>query len=204
MRLLYFKSAVLFCILFISSFSVRATDYYVAQSGDDAANGSKTAPWKTIQHAADSVSAGDTVNIFPGIYRETVIINNSGSSNSPIVFRAENPTNRPIICGSEPASDFSWQDEGDGLFSTDISSLSNIPEMIYEKNIPLDFFDGYSISPKSSSSKISPTALLNIQKQKSRIGQSKLYGNITKTGGKLKAEARQVIALQTFLPMQFI
>ncbi len=53
--------------------------YYVATDGDDANPGSITQPWRTIQHAADTVSAGDTVFIRGGVYNEAVFITVSGS-----------------------------------------------------------------------------------------------------------------------------
>ncbi len=61
--------------------------YYVAVSGDDANAGTKAAPWRTIQHAADTVGPGDTVLIRGGVYQETVTINVSGTAGSPITFQ---------------------------------------------------------------------------------------------------------------------
>jgi hypothetical protein len=53
-----------FALLF-STPAVAAT-WHVATTGDDAAAGTSGAPWKTIQHAADRVVAGDTVVIHAG------------------------------------------------------------------------------------------------------------------------------------------
>ena len=45
--------------------------YYVsAAEGNDADNGSEDCPFATIQHAADTVSSGDTVYVKAGVYRE--------------------------------------------------------------------------------------------------------------------------------------
>jgi hypothetical protein len=74
--------------------------YYVAPNGDDshtkaqAANSST--PWRTLQKAADSVVAGDTVVVKDGIYTTSqtdylVRFNEkSGTAGSPIRFVAEN------------------------------------------------------------------------------------------------------------------
>ncbi len=63
--------------------------YVVDPAGDDANGGDVAAPWRTIQHAASSVSPGDTVTIHPGTYQESVNVSHSGSSGSPITFVAD-------------------------------------------------------------------------------------------------------------------
>lgn len=54
--------------------------YYVAPGGDDHASGSIDAPWATIQHAADTASAGDTVLVRQGSYNEHVHLHRSGDA----------------------------------------------------------------------------------------------------------------------------
>jgi uncharacterized protein DUF1565 len=39
------------------------TSYFVSTSGNDSNAGTEAAPWRTIQHAADTARAGATVNI---------------------------------------------------------------------------------------------------------------------------------------------
>jgi len=46
----------------------EAADRYVAPGGDDGGAGTEGDPWATLQHAADSVAAGDTVHVAPGDY----------------------------------------------------------------------------------------------------------------------------------------
>ena len=49
----------------------------------------KAAPWRTIQHAADTVRAGSTVNVRGGIYGELVSIKASGNATDGyITFRS--------------------------------------------------------------------------------------------------------------------
>jgi hypothetical protein len=62
--------------------------YYVAPDGDDTADGSEAAPWLTLQHAADSVVAGDTVVVRPGQYAG-MHIQSSGTDGQWIRFLAE-------------------------------------------------------------------------------------------------------------------
>jgi hypothetical protein len=58
----------------------RDHNFYVSMQGSDAAPGSLTRPWRTIQHAVDSIVAGDTANVRGGVYLEAVDIRTSGSS----------------------------------------------------------------------------------------------------------------------------
>lgn len=62
--------------------------YYVAPGGSDANPGTESQPWLTIQHAAETVVAGDTVYIKAGTYREHIELQNSGSPGHYIVYTA--------------------------------------------------------------------------------------------------------------------
>lgn len=65
-----------------------AAQYYVSPSGSDAAPGTVSAPWKTLQHAADVVGPGDRVTAgvgnYVGFYLDT-----SGTAAAPIEFKAD-------------------------------------------------------------------------------------------------------------------
>lgn len=52
--------------------AVHAQTYYVSPKGADTNDGGFAAPWRTIQKAADSVRAGDTIEVMAGTYREHV------------------------------------------------------------------------------------------------------------------------------------
>ncbi len=62
--------------------------YYVAPNGDDSNPGTFDKPWKTIQKAANTLAAGDTVYIRAGTYHERVEPQNSGSAGKPILYAA--------------------------------------------------------------------------------------------------------------------
>jgi hypothetical protein len=68
--------------------------YYVDQShpqASDANPGTESLPWLTIQHAADTVWAGDTVIVKPGAYNERITFE-SGTRGAPgqlISFKAQ-------------------------------------------------------------------------------------------------------------------
>jgi parallel beta-helix repeat protein len=68
------------------------TTYYVSTTGSDTGAGSSAAPFRTIQHAADLVGAGDTVIVRAGSYAGFILGWDSptaGTSSAPIVFKAD-------------------------------------------------------------------------------------------------------------------
>ncbi len=69
----------------VSPHNPNGSTYVVATSGNDDNDGSEAAPWRTIQHAADSVAAGDTVLIRGGSYNEAVFMNVSGSEADGVI-----------------------------------------------------------------------------------------------------------------------
>ena len=74
--------------------------YYVNAKAKFNGNGSKTAPFKTINEAAALARAGDEVIVAPGIYREQVIPRSGGSEDKRIVYKSEKPLGA-VISGAE-------------------------------------------------------------------------------------------------------
>jgi hypothetical protein len=66
--------------------ALRAHSYHVAPSGSDLGDGSPTRPWRSIQRAADAVKPGDSVNVLPGDYHESVSIRRGGTESARIRF----------------------------------------------------------------------------------------------------------------------
>ncbi|MCX6718372.1 MAG: right-handed parallel beta-helix repeat-containing protein, partial [Candidatus Staskawiczbacteria bacterium] len=94
-------SAILFCavLLFLGlAGQAFAATYYVAKTGSDSADGSQGSPWLTIQHAADTATAGDTVNVAAGEYHAQVAFTKSGTAGHPIIFQTD-PADPAIIDG---------------------------------------------------------------------------------------------------------
>ena len=71
-RKLFFIFVILISI-FVSGSFILGNTYYVATNGNDTDTGGIGDPFKTIQKAADSMSAGDTCLIRGGIYYEVVL-----------------------------------------------------------------------------------------------------------------------------------
>jgi hypothetical protein len=82
-------SVVVFLVCVSGAFGQPNTSLYVSTRGNDSNPGSQAAPWRTIQHAADTAHAGSTVNVMGGTYEELVSINASGnSSDGFLTFRS--------------------------------------------------------------------------------------------------------------------
>src|SRR5690349_10907603 len=56
------------CALQTLELRVLLTSYFVDPAGSDFASGSASAPFQTLQHAADRVRPGDVVTVRPGNY----------------------------------------------------------------------------------------------------------------------------------------
>jgi len=65
--------------------AAAASTFHVATTGDDSAAGTDAAPWRTIQHAADSVAPGDTVMIHAGTYTG-FLVQTKATQTAPIAF----------------------------------------------------------------------------------------------------------------------
>jgi hypothetical protein len=106
-------------------FQVKGNVYYVSPTGNNSAKGTKKQPWKTIQHAAVTVTAGDRVMIAAGVYNERVAIKNSGTAERPISYIGEKGA---VIDGLNAA--------GYNLFDTNGQSYINISGLKVQNALP--------------------------------------------------------------------
>jgi len=92
-------------------------EYFVSPTGNDAWSGKLTTPagndgpWRTLAKAAASATAGDTVQVRAGVYREVLQPASDGEPGKPVVFRAY-AEEQPVITGADPLTD--WQPDKDG------------------------------------------------------------------------------------------
>ncbi|NIM17494.1 MAG: DUF1565 domain-containing protein, partial [Candidatus Aminicenantes bacterium] len=98
---------ILIIIAVVTCGQAYAANYYVAKSGNDANPGTEAQPWLTIQKAADTMVAGDTVYIKAGTYKERVIPQNSGSAGNYITYTAYS-NDAVIIDGSGISLPYDW------------------------------------------------------------------------------------------------
>jgi hypothetical protein len=94
------------CLAIAAASSSAQTTYFVATTGSDASSGlSEQAAWRTLQHGASLVHAGDTVIVLPGTYAGFNIGEaNSGTPGAPITFHAQ-----PGVIVNTAASRFNGQ-----------------------------------------------------------------------------------------------
>jgi MYXO-CTERM domain-containing protein len=95
-----------------------------AAVGDDGNPGTEAQPKKSITGAADVAGPGDTVVVFPGVYREQVLPR-GGSVNNPLVFRARG--DGVILDGAQEdiaAGAATWTSAGNGVWFTSFAGES--------------------------------------------------------------------------------
>lgn len=74
--------------------------YYVSTTGKDSNPGTLKAPWRHIQHAANSVRPGDAVEVEGGIYNEIVTMKTSGNATQGYITFTNYPGQTPILDGA--------------------------------------------------------------------------------------------------------
>jgi hypothetical protein len=84
------------------------TMYWVATTGSDSNAGTSTAPFRTINRAAQVAQAGDVVTIRAGTYRESVAVRNAGTGTRRIVFQAEQRGQVVLTGGSHNFAPERW------------------------------------------------------------------------------------------------
>src|SRR5437016_8843838 len=93
------KFSTLFILLACVSgaFGQSNSSLYVSTTGDDSNPGTQTAPWRTVQHAADTVRAGSTVNVRGGVYEELVSIKASGNATDGYITLRSYPGETAVL-----------------------------------------------------------------------------------------------------------
>ena len=100
-----FLSLVVLLVCVSGAFGQPNSSFYVSTTGDDANPGTQTAPWRTLQHAADIVRAGSTVNVRGGIYEELVSIKASGNATDGYITFQSYPGETAVLDAEHFAPD---------------------------------------------------------------------------------------------------
>ena len=95
MRLSLLTALIGLLILSLAS-GMHAAVYHVSSSGNDAANGSSSSPWRTLAKANSVLVAGDIVMVHAGQYGDGVHPTNSGQAGNPITYQAA-PGEHPVL-----------------------------------------------------------------------------------------------------------
>jgi hypothetical protein len=99
----------------LESRTLLSTSWFVSPSGSPSNPGTISAPFKTIQQAANVAQAGDKVEIRAGIYHETVAPQHAGTASAPIIFEAYNGES-VTVSGADAVS--GWSNAGGSIYTT--------------------------------------------------------------------------------------
>ena len=126
-----FKRLLLTLIFAFSFLQFFSTTYYVAPSssgGSDSNAGTFAAPFETLQYAINQLSAGDILYIREGTYRETITIDEDGTSGNLITI--QNYNNEVVTIDGTVDVTGTWSNYGSvsgayqlTSYSTDITQL---------------------------------------------------------------------------------
>jgi len=109
------------------TYVAMAKEYHVAINGDDTHAGTKAAPLRTIQRAADLAQPGDVVTVHAGVYREWINPPRGGQSDARrIIYQAANGE-KVEIKGSEVIKD--WE---------------KVKDDVWQVTLPNSFFGGFN------------------------------------------------------------
>jgi hypothetical protein len=92
-----FSTVVLLFACVSAAFGQPNSSFYVATTGSDSNPGTQSAPWRTVQHAADTARAGSIVNVRGGIYEELVNINASGNASDGFITLRSYPGETAVL-----------------------------------------------------------------------------------------------------------
>jgi Right handed beta helix region len=88
---------VLLLLCVSPAFGQSNSSFYVSTAGSDSNPGTQTAPWRTVQHAADTARAGSTVNVRGGVYEELVSIKASGNATDGYITLRSYPGETAVL-----------------------------------------------------------------------------------------------------------
>jgi len=116
-----FKTGFAILLFLFFQTIVSGKTYYVdGKTGNNKDKGTLSKPFKTIQNAADLLTAGDTCYIRGATYREFVQPANGGTSENARIVYIAYPGEIPILTGSERIT--SWSYQGGNIYTVNIAN----------------------------------------------------------------------------------
>ncbi|MBN1347099.1 MAG: right-handed parallel beta-helix repeat-containing protein [Phycisphaerae bacterium] len=104
-----------------------ATELHVASNGSDANPGTRAAPLRTIQRAADRALPGDLISVHEGVYRERINPPRGGESDTKRIVYQAAPGEKVEIKGSEV-----------------IKNWAKVQDDVWKVTLPNAFFGGFN------------------------------------------------------------
>ena len=126
-------------LLALFSHIACATEFHVAVTGRDTASGTKSAPFRTIQHAADVAQPGDVIIVHAGVYRERVNPPRGGESDTRRIVYQAAPGAKVEIRGSEVVTN--WVKVQEGVWKATLPNSFFGAFNPYSDRIRGDWFD---------------------------------------------------------------
>ena len=121
------RHLTLAAFLFLSLAATRATEFHVAKGGSDANPGTRAAPFRTIQHAADLAQPGDVVTVYQGVYRERITPPRGGASERKRIVYQAAPGEMVEVKGSEV-----------------VTNWVQVQENVWQATLPNSFFGSFN------------------------------------------------------------
>ena len=127
-------------LLLVQLAATRASDLHVATGGRDTNPGTRAAPVRTIQHAADFAQSGDVVTVHEGVYRERISPPRGGESDAKRIVYQAAKDEKVEIKGSEVVKN--WEKVQD-----DVWKVTLLNSFFGEFNPYSDLVQGLSQRP---------------------------------------------------------
>lgn len=105
----------------------HAAELHVATSGNDANAGTRAAPLRTIQRAADLAQPGDVITVHDGVYRERIAPPRGGQSDQKRIVYQAAPGEKVEIKGSEI-----------------VKNWSKVQDNVWKATLPNSFFGDFN------------------------------------------------------------
>ena len=114
-------------LLLVTLAALSAAEFHVATHGMDSNPGTASAPWRSIQHAADLARPGDTITVHEGTYREQVNPPRGGESEAKRIIYQAVPGGKVEIKGSEI-----------------VGNWSKLRDDVWKATLPASFFGAFN------------------------------------------------------------
>ncbi len=128
----------IFLLIILFASNLFATDYYVKNSGNDAADGTSDATaWKTIAKVQSlKLLPGDKILLKRGgIWRENLQVSYSGAVDNPIIISAYGEGHKPIISGADLFDNTQWNYVTPNYYSLNLPVGSGKPLILVVDDI---------------------------------------------------------------------
>ena len=116
--------------------TASAREWFVATTGNDAAEGSEQAPLLTVQAALDRAQAGDVCKVRAGTYREKAEFKSSGEPGKPVRLQAC-PGESVIFDGTETVKG-TWSNYKGSIYQTQLPKGVRVEQLFVGRDMMIE------------------------------------------------------------------